>query len=408
MNKLYKVLGISNDGRLKVLDGIRGIAVLMVFLYHTWGNGGGNKLEFFNRNFTFLVMWGHLGVNLFYVLSGFLLFKPFCEMYYTNSGKIDIKKYFIKRALRILPVYYVFIALSVILTNPNYISTAGLKIILINAFFMQNFFINIVPLLNGVAWTLAIEVQFYILLPLIARFFYGKRNKIALPLTILFVLGYRLLLYVIMKPALTGIDFPFYYATEYNILGCIDNFAIGMTIANIYLYYKNNECSYPKWISINKYMIGILPINIAILSYNYYSWRFGNSISQSALFTFFFDIYSYMSYASLFIYVLFYESKLKKILSSNILRIFGVIGYSVYIWHLPILNYLLNTNFVSKVDGWSKYLHLLILGIIIIIPFSVGMYVFVEKYFIDISSKINLIKHNNKIDSFGDKVVATK
>lgn len=405
MNKLYKVLGISDDGRLKVLDGIRGIAVLMVFLYHTWGNGGGNKIEFLNKDFTFLLMWGHLGVNLFYVLSGFLLFKPFCEMYYTNNGEVDIKKYFIKRALRILPVYYVFIALSVILTNPNYISTAGFKIILINTFFMQNFFINIVPLLNGVVWTLAVEVQFYILLPLIARFFYGKRNKIALPLTIIFVLGYRLLLYVIIKPVLTGIDFPFYYATEYNILGCIDNFAIGMTIANIYLYYKNNKISYSKWINISKYIVWILPINIIILSYNYYNWRLGTEISQSVVFTFFFDIYSYISYAILFIYVLFHESKLKNILSNNLLRIFGVIGYSMYIWHLPILNYLLNTNFVSKVDGWSKYLHLLILAIVIIIPFSTAMYIFVEKYFIDISSKINMIKYKNSTEPVNDKIV---
>lgn len=406
MEKLYKILGVKSASRLGVLDGIRGIAVLMVFLYHIWGVSGTNKILFLNKDATFVLMWGHLGVNLFYVLSGFLLFKPFCEMYYTNRGEIDIKKYFLKRALRILPVYYVLLALTVVLTDPTYISTIGLKIILVNIFFMQNFFIEKIPLIDGVTWTLAIEVQFYLLLPLIAKFYYGKRNKIALPLTMLFVVGYRLLLYVLMKPNLAGINWSFYYATEYNILGCIDNFAIGMTIANIYLYYKYNKAQYGILIKASKYVTGLFPAIILLLSYNYYNWRFEDSVLQSTIFTFFFDIGSYIAYAAVFIYILFYESRLKIILSNNLLRMFGIVGYSIYIWHIPILNYLLKTNFVAKVDGWSKTIHLLILAIVIIVPFSIGMYVFIEKYFIDISSKIKMVKCKSRSISIDDKIVS--
>jgi peptidoglycan/LPS O-acetylase OafA/YrhL len=95
MNKILKILGISDKGgRLHELDGIRGIAVLMVFLYHVWTTSGGMQLSLFNKDVSFMLMWGHSGVDLFYILSGFLLFKPFCDRYYLNDGKIDIKNYF--------------------------------------------------------------------------------------------------------------------------------------------------------------------------------------------------------------------------------------------------------------------------------------------------------------------------
>ncbi|MFE4572727.1 acyltransferase family protein [Paenibacillus chitinolyticus] len=400
--KISGILGMDRYVHIPELDGIRAIAVLMVFIYHAWGNSGIPKLNIFGWDITFLLSWGHPGVNLFYVLSGFLLFIPFANYYY-NANKCviqpSLKKYFIRRALRILPVYYVFLVLNILLTNNvTILSTEGVKKLFINIFFLQGFFPE--HMINGVTWTLSNEVQFYILLPFIARYFIGRRALIAFPATLALVIIYRIVCFFIYTPNIDSIDWKYYYLTEYNILGCIDNFTIGMTISSIFYYKKIGKNRHIDNLIISaRYLTWLTPLFFGMLFYTYYSWRFKqNSHFSWFFFSFGFDFFLYILFALIFLYVLFHKSLLTTFLSNTYLRIIGVIGYSVYIWHLPLMDSLNKTNFINSAEGWGKFYRLIPFSLLVILPFSFFMFILVEKYFIDLSSSLTK-KHEDGMAS---------
>lgn len=385
-----KVFGMDKDTHIPELDGIRAIAVLMVFLYHSWGVIGTPKLLFMGTDLSFLITWGHAGVNLFYILSGFLLFMPFAKRHYEEKEPPKLWSYFFKRALRILPLYYSYLIITILLTRTDLISTAGLKTVVINFLFLQNFFRD--HMINGVTWTLAIEVQFYLLLPIVARFFVGKKSLISFLLSILVVMLYRFAVFYNMHPNTAAIDWEYYFNSEYNLLGCFDNFAIGMLVANLYMYAltKNKMAVVKIKLRSVKKIIWLTPFWFAFCLYTYYTWRFEtNSLFSWYYFSFFFDVSTYIIFAVLLVYVLFYQSKLNTLLRNFYLRIFGITAYSIYIWHLPMMSSFTGINFVSKTDGWEKWLHFVVICIVIIIPFSMCMYIFIEKYFMDISRRLS-------------------
>lgn len=136
---------------LSVLDGIRGLAVLIVLLSHSSGRGMA------------LAPWlnfagiGHVGVYLFFVLSGYLLTKSLLE------GQ-SATQFYLRRVFRIVPLYYV-VLIGVLIYQANgdysekYLHIAGeTQDVLMHFLFLKG---------DGVFWTLAAEFGFYLLLPLI-------------------------------------------------------------------------------------------------------------------------------------------------------------------------------------------------------------------------------------------------
>ena len=105
--KLYFEIG-KKAGKFQFLDGLRAIAILLVLMRHIvhyWPN------EITNISTLGFAFNGWLGVDLFFVLSGFLIFHHLIEKW-PKSGKSDyLKRYFIKRGLRILPLYIAIILL---------------------------------------------------------------------------------------------------------------------------------------------------------------------------------------------------------------------------------------------------------------------------------------------------------
>ncbi|MFD2614069.1 acyltransferase family protein [Paenibacillus gansuensis] len=154
---IQRILGMDKSKHIPQLDGIRAIAVLMVFVYHAWGMSGSSKFIYAGHDVTFLISWGHAGVDLFYVLSGFLLFLPFVRSHDESKSMPNIKNYIIRRSLRIIPIYYVYIILTILLTSQiSLLSSQGVKTLLINFLFLQGFFPEY--MINGVTWTLANEI----------------------------------------------------------------------------------------------------------------------------------------------------------------------------------------------------------------------------------------------------------
>jgi peptidoglycan/LPS O-acetylase OafA/YrhL len=139
------------------LDLLRTIACLLVVLFHLHAVLG---VDFGPANW--LVDGGDAGIFIFFVLSGYLLYRPFVR------GSVDLPSYALKRAARILPGYFVALISLIILTRNPLPLEHPLPYLTISSSYNTE-----LRAFLGNAWTLSAEVIFYVLLPLTARFVRG-------------------------------------------------------------------------------------------------------------------------------------------------------------------------------------------------------------------------------------------
>jgi peptidoglycan/LPS O-acetylase OafA/YrhL len=160
--------------RIPELDGLRGLAILLVLAIHWFGV---TNPELTKHPALFWVAYGFSGVDLFFVLSGFLVGGILMDVHESPSY---FRTFYFRRICRIFPLYYLFLLLVVAHTYfAAGISTAQANQLPYYAAFLQNFsmaFFLESPLPHTqVTWSLAIEEQFYLTLPLLIRFVSPKR-----------------------------------------------------------------------------------------------------------------------------------------------------------------------------------------------------------------------------------------
>jgi Predicted acyltransferases len=157
--------------RIPVLDGVRGIAILIVLLFHFAGPGKG--IGFLEKGLFEVIRTGWLGVDLFFVLSGFLITRILHE---SRNSPFYFRNFYMRRTLRIFPLYYgllilFFVLLPLVrpLSSPEMIQTKANQIWLYT--YTSNFgypFKQFGPLAHF--WSLAVEEQFYLIWPLVIFF----------------------------------------------------------------------------------------------------------------------------------------------------------------------------------------------------------------------------------------------
>lgn len=151
------------------LDCLRGIACLMVLFFHGFGNHfAGAGLSFPARWFVAATTFGWTGVNLFFVLSGFLITGILLD---SKDSPRYYSRFYYRRALRILPAYYGILLLVLVLVQTGTIDRpVSWQFLGASAIYLA----NIAPLFGisaqyGVLWSLAVEEHFYLLWPLFIR-----------------------------------------------------------------------------------------------------------------------------------------------------------------------------------------------------------------------------------------------
>jgi len=155
---------LKNSNYIPGMDGLRAIAALAVFFVHFNQNvhltleAGPFDLERFLSN-------GNTGVALFFTLSGLLLSLPFWRSKIACVAPPDTGKYALRRIARILPAYY-FCLFAIVIAKSLAGSGTSWNNILSHMFFIYNISDWNILSLNQPFWTLAVEMQFYILLPL--------------------------------------------------------------------------------------------------------------------------------------------------------------------------------------------------------------------------------------------------
>jgi peptidoglycan/LPS O-acetylase OafA/YrhL len=159
--------------RLDFLDGLRGIAVLTVMTLHLW------QISWVDLGpAEFLATSGMLGVNLFFFLSGFCLY-----LSYSRTPRIG--DYVRKRAAKILPSYWLCLALVLVwLGNPFVGAGETLRQLAAHLFFVHNLWPETAGTINGVFWSLGVEIQFYVLFPLVFAAYRRRAVAVAIGLTL--------------------------------------------------------------------------------------------------------------------------------------------------------------------------------------------------------------------------------
>ena len=155
--------------KMPELDSVRGVAILMVLFYH--GFASRQSVEAFTgfpKLFVRLASPGWMGVNLFFALSGFLITGILLD---SKDRPQYYRRFYLRRALRILPAYYGLLLLLALLgrfgMQGENVSWAFLGL---SAIYLANVTLLFgVPIQFGILWSLAVEEHFYLIWPLIVR-----------------------------------------------------------------------------------------------------------------------------------------------------------------------------------------------------------------------------------------------
>jgi peptidoglycan/LPS O-acetylase OafA/YrhL len=185
-----------NRGRYPSLDGLRAIAVLLVLLFHCFylnyavigAEASGKLMQMMSPWFNW-VWQGDKGVDLFFVLSGFLIAMLLLREH-KRTGSVSLKRFYRHRAARILPAYLLLLGYAWWIGMPYRESVWG-NLLFINDLLPAGH--TFVPW----SWSITVEVQFYLLFPLLLPLLLGSRR----PLWVVFwavVLAWGLRLAVMM------------------------------------------------------------------------------------------------------------------------------------------------------------------------------------------------------------------
>ena len=355
----------------KNLDALRFFAFFSVFLFHSfWTNSPNVEANPIYQFIHQITRIGDLGVNFFFVLSGFLI--SYLLIQEENStGTINIRNFYMRRILRIWPPFYL-ICISLIILVPFFYHLLKGHIFELNITpwryftFLSNFdqlrHDATLPTLNSL-WSVSVEEQFYAFWPLLFVIF--KKKHTIIPIVVVM---------------LTSIVFRCIYFNQQNVLNghtlsVIEDMSLGGLLAYCCSYYKNtvhriaNKLS--RWIILFVYLFMISFIYWANSSANKYVVIFDRFI-----------------FALFFAFVIFeqvYATKsFFKAGSSKTLTKLGRITYGLYLYHYLCLYAALK---IGQIVGWDHSVFgVLVLDNVVGLALSIGIswvsYNYFEKLFL--------------------------
>lgn len=150
----------AGEVRSARIESLRAVAALAVLAFHI--------LQFTSGPLAPIEHAGRLGVFLFFALTGYLLFMPFARHLYADGNAVDLVRYARNRALRILPLYYAVLIVLLVVAHGGGTLTQWVRFGTMTQSFFGDTVLNNV---DGPMWSLAVELQFYALLPLLALAF---------------------------------------------------------------------------------------------------------------------------------------------------------------------------------------------------------------------------------------------
>jgi peptidoglycan/LPS O-acetylase OafA/YrhL len=236
----------TSSGRfIPEMDGLRFVAIAMVILYHLNGYLM-TKTAFYERGpgpdwLCCSALVGFHGVELFFVISGFILALPFASHHLSGAPAVSLRKYYLRRLTRLEPPYFVTIFLLLALAIWIHPSPASAVLPHFGAslLYLHNLIYGGQSTVIGVAWSLEIEVQFYVLVPLLTMLFAIRNSRLR-----------RLVLIGLTLATLAAqtLFVPHHPRVQLSILAYLQFFLVGFLLADIFLTeWKNSPSRSLHW-----------------------------------------------------------------------------------------------------------------------------------------------------------------
>lgn len=363
------------DDRWSGLTGLRGIAASSVVLYHCWGVTGApmtigiGEVHLELRPF-FSAGW--IGVDLFFVLSGFLLgYHALTRPGYvtTRSGLL---KYFRRRFLRVAPAFYAQMLFVVVLGVAGVYTIPSVTQIVASLMMAQNFFALTHLPIFPVWWSLPVEFDFYVLLPLLVIPLLKQRSitrYVAMAVFASFCFEYLIL----------EILSPYYKGLIHEIPARLQEFCGGLATAAVWARHPN---------LVQRFRAALFPLGVSLLGLLLVLGA--NHFDSIAATAGHWETYAFRPLlalaCSVFILAVCARDSIARAVCENRFVLFlGTISYSLYLWHALPLWLMRDHNWFN---GWGRgesYLQVQIFsyGIAAAILVATSSYLVFERPFLE-------------------------
>lgn len=369
----------SSGKFIPFVDGLRFLAIMPVIIQHS-----SERLFKYNPSVTvsagleqqaeFLISRGAIGVIIFFTLSGFILSLPFAG----KNKPFSYKQYVVRRLTRLEPpfVFWMTCLALVFLFQSGLPLAAVVEHWLASIFYVHTISYGAFSIINPVAWSLEVEIQYYLIAPFLALLYFGQTNmKFRRALLIAFIM-----LFLICQHASGWHLFP----VKASILGHLQHFLIGMLLADLY---QNNT----EWLSRKHYIWDIVaPVSFLLMAYTWTEELGKTLVMNVALF-------------SLFIAAM--KGKIfPAMLSLKWITVIGGMCYTIYLIHLPLLEMLYSfIGDFGQSTAWSVQLSIsLLIALPLVLLSSMIGFKLIEQPFMKKNALANFrqaagLTHNKKV-----------
>jgi len=309
--------------RVRPLDGIRGIAISMVVLFHVW------EMTWLDMSvgpvsFNPVGTSGFLGVEIFFFLSGFVIFDPYVRAWLSGKPTPTIGDFARKRFLKIVPSYYLAIIILIATGYQHYSSVAEAgRDIAYHAVFIHNWFAQTYGTIDGVMWSLGTEVQFYVLFPLLAWAFLRQP----------FICTSAMIAVAVIFRTAT-IHSYFFHQLLNQLPAVFDLFALGMTSSYVYRYIQKHkpQLADRRWLMTCAALAGMVAVCAMVVWCHRIRYEpDGIPLWQAHYRTLFGLTIAWATVA-----LLFAAPFLQNAVANVVLVFLAAISYNLYIWHQVI------------------------------------------------------------------------
>jgi peptidoglycan/LPS O-acetylase OafA/YrhL len=319
---------LLKDGRIAVFDGLRGIAIVMVVWLHVWGISWQSVvIPGINFSLQPIPEAGFIGVPLFFFISGFVLLLPFAHARLTGRTPPSWKHFYLRRGLKIVPSYVLCMIVLIAFGFQTYASWhEALRDVAFHLLFIHNWFAATYESITVPMWSLGVEIQFYVLFPLIALAFLRMPLVTALGMVAV-ANGWRI--WCLLS------NHYFFEQRLAQLPAHLDFFAAGMLCAFAYV-----------WIAVKRPALGERKLWFSalmlagflgfwLLLSDCYAHRYDNewaqpwNVEHRTLLA--------LAFLAMGLGALFAARLLQRVLGNPLLIFLAAISYNLYLWHLPIV-----------------------------------------------------------------------
>ncbi|MFP5364569.1 MAG: acyltransferase family protein [Thermoleophilia bacterium] len=335
--------GARRPPRFGELDALRGAAAVSIVALHAYQNSRTLEGYAFGDNYLVrnLIINLDFGLGVFFALSGFVVFLPFARALIDGRPHMGVREFVTRRAFRILPLY--FVAIFVVWNSRYWGGDGQIADLLRHLTFTQIYHNEQIFYTIGPAWSLAAEIHYYVFAALLiavltplARRVASRRRRAwliaAVPLALAVAsIAYKWWAFYVAGYGLDNWLGPKHYTVYYSALARGDGFAFGMLLAVGYVMLGERRPRGP-WLPRALTIVALVPFACMValrgdrptdpefVSLFYYTWiGLGTTLIMAA------TVISKPQWRSM------------RIMRSAPLQFGGLVSYSLYLWHEPLM-----------------------------------------------------------------------